>query len=275
MIHWSRRIAEDRRFQMFILGVIIVNAIIMGIETSRPLMESYGPLLMAMNWVIQAIFILEISIRWLAYWPRPLTFFRDGWNVFDFTIVTLSLLPVAGSFATVSRLARLLRVTRLVSVSPDLRLIIETMFRSIPSMAHVGMLVSLLIYVYGIVGFYLFNEADPEHWGTLKTALLSVFQMLTLDDWMAMQKAVLPRYPWAWLFFASFVIVGVFIVVNLFIAVVLNNLETVRAEQQHAAHPQHDLLRRVEDLRLQLESFEEALRQRAAREEGSPAVGNP
>jgi voltage-gated sodium channel len=107
--------------------------------------------------MIQVVFVAELALRLLACWPRPGRFFRDGWNVFDFVIVALSLLPVAGSFATVGRLARLLRVTRLVSVSPDLRLIIGTMLRSIPSMGNVALLLGLLVYVYAIIGFYSFS----------------------------------------------------------------------------------------------------------------------
>ncbi len=260
MAERCRQIAEDRRFQMFILGVIVFNAVLMGVETSKPLMRAYGPLLAGLNLLVQAIFIFEITIRLLAHWPRLFSFFRDGWNVFDFCVVALSLLPVAGPFATVSRLARLFRVVRLVSVSAELRLIIETMLRSIPSMGNVALLLGVLIYVYAITGYYLFHTQDAAHWGTLGTSLLSVFQLLTLEGWVEMQGALLPHYPWAWLYFGSFVIIGVFIVINLFIAVVLNNLETVKAEERHADTTQPDLLRRIEELRTQLDSFEASLR---------------
>jgi voltage-gated sodium channel len=137
-------------------------------------------------------------------------------------------------------------------------------------MGHVAALVGVLIYVYAILGHNLFGPHDPGHWGTLGLALRSVFQMLTLDDWMALLRAVLPQVPGAWLFFTSFVIVGVFIVVNLFIAVVLNNLETVRAEQQIADPTAPDLLRRVEALRVDLEAFETALRRQQA--DGAPVI---
>jgi voltage-gated sodium channel len=165
-------------------------------------------------------------------------------------------------------------------VSPDLRLIIGTMLRSIPSMGNVALLLGLLVYVYAIIGFYSFSTLDPPHWRSLPQALLSVFQLLTLEGWVEMQQAVLPRRPWAWLYFGSFVIVGVFIVINLFIAVVLNNLETVKAEEaaqeareerQHhdadvaategiAATEGEALLREVADLRVRLADFEARLR---------------
>jgi len=203
-------------------------------------------------------------VRLLAYLPHPLRFFRDGWNLFDFSVAAVSLLPEAGSFATVARLARMLRVTRLVSIVPELRLIISTMLRSIPSMGHVILLLSLLLYVYGVLGFYLFHTHDPTHWGTLGKSVLTLFQILTLEGWVEIQQVVLRSRPWAWLYFASFVVVAVFVVINLFIAVVINNLEVAKAEhqaEQDRESPHQSLLAQVEELRAQLERFERRLRQ--------------
>lgn len=256
------RIAASGRFQGFIIAVILANAALIGLETSADLMARVGPALLLGNAVIQGIFLVEIAVRLCAYWPRPHRFFTDGWNVFDFLVVAVSLLPAAGAFATVSRLARLLRVTRLVSVSPDLRLIVQTMLRSVPSMGHVSMLLGLLVYVYGVLGFYLFRPHDPAHWGSLGTALMSVFQLLTLEGWVEMQRALLPALPWAWLYFASFVIVGVFIIINLFIAVVLNNLEQTRARERAAQLSGDDLLERVRRMRTDIADLETVLEQR-------------
>lgn len=261
--HFSRLVTADPRFHFGTLALIVVNGLLMGLETMPGIMARFGPSLLAANGVIQALFVAEISVRVLSFWPAPGRFFRDGWNVFDFIVVGLSLLPVGGQFATVSRLARLLRVTRLVSVSFELRLIVQTMLRSIPSMGHVALLLGLLIYVYGIVGFYLFASTDPGHWGSLGTAMLSVFQLLTLEGWVEMQRAVMPDHPWAWLYFGSFVVVGVFIVINLFIAVVLNNLENVRAEERAADGSDQSLQQTIKDLRDQLGRLEAALATRA------------
>lgn len=263
MIELARRAAESRPFQNAVLGVIVLTAVILGLETSETLTARYGPLFHWLDLVVQTIFVLEIAIRLLAYWPRLFAFFRDGWNVFDFVVVVASLLPQAGAFAMVARLARLLRVARLVSVFPELRLIIGTMLRSIPSMGHVIMLLSVLLYVYGILGFSLFREEDPARWGTLGAALLTLFQMLTLEGWVDVQDGVLTAYPWAWVYFGSFVFVGVFVVVNLFIAVVINNLESVKLEQQADADrrsPYQAMLRAIEDIRGRLEDMERHLR---------------
>ena len=263
MIDRARRIADSPTFQNFILGVIVVAAILIGVETSETLMASYRPVLDGIEVAVQTIFVAEIAIRLLAFWPRLSTFFRDGWNVFDFVVVVASLLPQAGAFAVVARLARLMRVTRLVSTFPELRLIIGTMLRSIPSMGHVIMLLGLLLYVYSILGFYLFREADAEHWGTLGAALLTLFQMLTLEGWVEIQQSVLATIPWAWLYFGSFIFVGVFVVVNLFIAVVINNLESVKSEQQATADSvsaHGGLLQTIEELRARLDDMERHLR---------------
>jgi voltage-gated sodium channel len=263
---WCRQVAGHWLFHNAILGVIVFNAIIVGLETSQSLMASHGQLFLWFNTAILLIFLIEISIRLVAEWPRLLRFFRDGWNIFDFTIVAVSLLPETGAFATVARLARMLRVTRLISALPELRLIISTMLRSIPSMGHVVILLSLLLYVYGILGYHLFHRQDPEHWGTLGTSLLTLFQMLTLEGWVEIQQASLAAYPWAWLYYASFVIIAVFVVINLFIAVVINNLEAAKAEQSAAvdalrAHAA--LLRQLKELKEQINEFERTLRLRS------------
>ena len=162
MTDFARRLAENPRFQHFILGVIVVGAVVIGVETSPALTARYSAAIVAIEILIQTIFVAEISIRILACWPRPAAFFRNGWNVFDFLVVAASLLPQAGAFAMVARLARLMRVTRLVSAFPELRLIIGTMVRSIPSMGHVIVLLSLLLYVYAVLGFHFFRSADPR-----------------------------------------------------------------------------------------------------------------
>jgi voltage-gated sodium channel len=263
LIDIARRIAESPRFQHFILGVIVVGAIVIGVETSATLTARYGPVIVALEVLIQAIFVAEIAIRILACWPRPVAFFRNGWNIFDFIVVAASLLPQAGPFAVVARLARLMRVTRLVSAFPELRLIIGTMVRSIPSMGHVIVLLSLLLYVYAVLGFHFFRGTDPAHWGSLAAALLTLFQMLTLEGWVEIQAAVLETHRWAWIYFSSFVFVAVFVVVNLFIAVVINNLESVKHEQQIDADRgsvHHELLEMIETVRERLAELEERLR---------------
>jgi voltage-gated sodium channel len=260
----ARRIADSPWFHNAVLAVIVLTAVLVGLETSPWLTDRYGALFHALDAIVQVVFVVEILIRLAASWPRLHLFFRDGWNVFDFAVVATSMMPQAGGFAMVARLARLLRVTRVVSAFPELRLIIGTMLRSIPSMGHVIVLLSLLLYVYGVLGFYLFHAHDPAHWGTLGRAFLTLFQILTLEGWVEIQAAALPAQPWAWLYFGSFVFVAVFVVVNLFIAVVINNLESVKHEHQLDAdrrNAQHALLETIADIRKRLDDLERHLRE--------------
>ncbi len=260
----TARMVRSPRFQGLVLLLIVANAVLIGVETSPRLMAAYGRLLHLANYAFQVAFVTEILLRMAACGPRLGQFWRDPWNTFDFAVVAVSLIPAVGPFSTIARLARLLRVTRLVSALPDLRLIVGTMLRSIPSMGHVVAMLGLLLYVYAVVGYYLFHNADPQHWGSLGAAFLALFQVLTLEGWADLQGAVIETYAMAWVYFASFIVVGVFVVVNLFIAVVINNLEKARAEELEGEDQRHsnaDLLARLERIRSELSALEQALRQ--------------
>ena len=261
---FARRIVESSAFQRAVLAVILFTSVVVGLATSSTLVRRYGPAFAAADTAVQVFFVVEIALRLLACWPRVGGFFRDGWNVFDFTVVAASFLPQAGTFATVARLARLLRVARIVSHFPELRLIVSTMLRSIPSMGHVLVMLSLLFYVYAVLGVHLFRDDDPERWGTLGAALLTLFQLITLEGWVDVQDRVLGEHPFAWIYFASFVFVAVFVVLNLFIAVVINNLESAKLEEQLAEdrrNPHVAVLKAIEDAKARLDHLESVLRE--------------
>ena len=177
--------------------------------------------------------MVEALIKMAARWPRVGNYFKDGWNVFDFSVIVVSLLPSTGELATLARLARLFRVLRLVSALPGLRLIVATLIRSVPGMFNVLALMSIVFYVYGVAGYHLFHEIDPTHWRTLGIALLSLFRIVTLEDWTDIMYAALEHHWWAWIYFVSFVVVGTFVVINLFIAVVINSLDEAKQERLH------------------------------------------
>jgi len=253
-----RRLADSRAFQRTILGLIVLNAAVMGLETSAWARGAWESLLLTLEYGVQAVFVAEMVIRIAAHGSRPLAFFRDGWNVFDFGVVAVSLLPVAGPFATVARLARVLRVARVVSGLPELRLIIGTMLRSIPSLGHVILLLGLLMYIYGVLGYYLFGQIDPEHWGSLGRAVRTLFIIITLEGWVEILKAGGPATVTVWAFYASFIVIAVFVVINLFIAVVLNNLEKTRRDDSGAGAG--DPLARIHEIRRQLDAVEDVLK---------------
>lgn len=274
-VAWCQRVTSDRAFQWATTIIIVFTAVLMGVETDDRLMAAYGPIFHGINKAIQAIFVLELLLRLGAYYPRLGNFFREGWNVFDFVIVVVTLLPAAGPFAAVVRLARVLRILRLISVSPELRLIVETMLRSVPSMGNVALLLGILMYVFSILGHELFGTIDPAHWGDLGRSVLSCFQMLTLEGWVEMQAAVIDEKPHAYLFFGTYVLLAVFVVVNLFIAIILNNLEGAKAAiERERNREQSDLTDQIHALREQLDRFEKSLAQRPVAPPGTDS-GRP
>ena len=269
IVRYCESLAASPNFQWFITLAIVFNAILLGIETSHTIMATHGFWLKKLNYLLQAIFVVELIIRMTATLPRLGTFFRNGWNVFDFVIVTVSLLPINGEFANIGRLLRLMRILRLVSVAPQLRLIITTMLTSIPSMGHVVLLLGMLLYIYGIAGFYLFADVDPDRWGTLGRAILSMFQVVTLEGWADMQEALIDERPFAWVFFATFIVSGVFVTINLFIAVVINNLTEAKEQEQRqadAAGPERDILVQLDQLKDQVAALDRVVRDRISRQ---------
>jgi voltage-gated sodium channel len=257
---WCRRVATASGFRRGVVLLIVANAALLGLLTFPGVRDRWGGALAALSALVQVLFVAEIALRLGAHGRRPGAFFRDGWNLFDFTVVALSLLPAAGPFATVARLARILRVARLVSSVPDLRLIVGTMLRSIPSIGHVLVLLSLLLFVWAVLGVELFGAADPVRWGHLGLAVETLFQVLTLEGWAEIQGEVRPGRPWAFLFFASFIFTAVFVVVNLFVAVMLDNLEKVRSEEgAGTAEPLTELRREAAAARRALDRVEAAL----------------
>ncbi len=231
MKRFAKNIVAKRSFEYFIIALIVLNGIVLGLETSSTLMENYGVWFNLVNNIIIGFFVLEATLKIIAVAPRLKLYFGDGWNLFDFTVVVLSILPTTGEFATIARLARLLRVARLISTIPELRLIVSTLIRSIPSMGHVILLMSIIFYIYGIAGFHLFHEHDPQHWRSLPISLLTLFRIVTLEDWTDVMYTAMEMNPWTWTYFVSFVVLGTFVVINLFIAVVLNNLEEAKQER--------------------------------------------
>ncbi|MBK8017154.1 MAG: ion transporter [Betaproteobacteria bacterium] len=226
------------------------------------------------NTAILGIFIAEALLKIAAAWPRPQDYFSSGWNLFDFGIIVLSLIPATGEFATVARLIRILRVLRLVTAMPKLRLMVATLVRCIPGMGHVLSLMGILFYVYGVAGFHLYGAHDPAHWGTLGRALLTLFQIATLEAWTDIMKEAMRLGPLHWIYFVSFVLLGTFVVVNLFVAVVINSLEEshreVAAAEAEALAPTRDTALQdlqvirslVADIDRRIGSLEQALERR-------------
>jgi voltage-gated sodium channel len=242
MAETSRRIADSQRFQAFIFGVIVLNAIVLGLGT-YDLSSGFESTLTVLDEVFLGIFVVELVIRITAYGRRPQDFFKEGWNVFDFVVIALAFAPGLRENVTLLRLARLLRVVRLVSVMPDLRILVRAMARSLPPITSLFLLTVLLMYIYGMVGWILFHEEDPEQWGNIGQSLLTLFQILTLENWPQYLERAQEIHPASWVFFVSYVLIASFLVINILIAIIINSMEEV-----HEVERDEERKRRGEDL---------------------------
>ena len=249
------RFTDSHAFEYSIVALIFTHAILLGLETSATLTERYGAWLEFGQWVILGVFIVEAALKLFAAAPRVDRYFRDPWNAFDFLVIVASLIPAVGALALVARMARLLRVLRLVSVVPELRLLVATLVRSLPGMVHILILMGVLMYIYAIVGFALFNEHDPTHWRSLGISLLSLFRVITLEDWTDIMYTAMELHQIAWIYFASFVVLATFIVINLFTALIVNNLDIVKQ-----ARPREDAKQGRESMLSELRAARESLR---------------
>jgi voltage-gated sodium channel len=224
-----QRIVYSPVFTGFVFAVIVANAIVLGAQTYDAAKRERGALLETLNEVFLAIFVVELALRVGAYGSRPQDFFRSGWNVFDFIVVAAAFAPGLRENSTLLRLARLMRVVRLVRLLPDLRVLLVAVGRSIPPLFSMSVLTLLIIFVFGMVGWTLFGDADPDHWGDIGKAMLNLFVMLSLENLPENLERGTAIHPWSWVYFVSFALIAAFIVLNVLIGVVLNSMEEARA----------------------------------------------
>ena len=231
MTGFAQRIVASRSFHTTIIGVILLVGVLAGLETNAAIVASHGTLLRALDVFALAVFIAEIVLKLVAHGRRPLDFFRDGWNVFDFLVVVLCLLPWDSQFAVVLRLVRTLRLLRLVSALPKLQLLVGALVKSFSSMGYVGLLLSLMFYIYAITGVHLFGGHDKAHFGSLSLAFFTLFQTITLDDWKFLFESAKGSSPAvAAIYFISFILLGTMIMLNLFIGIIMNSMEEMHSE---------------------------------------------
>ena len=237
-----------------ILAVILFNAVILGLETSASVMERFGPLLRGLDAICLAIFVAEIVAKLFAYGPR---FFRNGWNLFDFVIVGIALLPV-GEGVAVLRALRILRLLRVISVAPALRRVVEGFVTALPGMGSVFLLMGLIFYIGSVMATKLFGVAFPAWFGTMGKSAYSLFQIMTLESWsMGIVRPVMETYPYAWAFFVPFIMVTTFAVVNLLVGLIVNSMQDAHAEETNAATDSYrdDVLGRLRAIEAKLDKL--------------------
>ena len=264
------RIVESPFFTGFILAVIIANAVVLGLQTYPEIEERRGDLLNFLNDVFLAVFVVELALRIGAYGRRPQDFFRSGWNVFDFVVIAVAFVPGIRESSTLLRLARLLRVVRVVRILPELRVLVTGVVRSLPPLGSMLLLTTVMLFVYGMLGWLLFADEIPQDWGNIGRAMLSLFVLLTLEDFPRYMEAGMEVHPWSWIYFVTFVLITVFIIINVLIGIVLNSMEEARElERRHRLSVDRELplgdvapapvVERITILRAALDELEQEL----------------
>jgi voltage-gated sodium channel len=218
-----KSILESKAFELALTMLIIVNAITLGLETSKEIMASWGGVLHALDRILLAIFVVELVVKLVVYRG---SFFKSGWNIFDFIVVAIALVPASGPL-TVLRALRVLRVLRLVTIIPSLKRVVGAMIASLPGMGSIILLLLLVFYVGGVMSTKLFQATEPEAFGTLGRSLYTLFQLMTLDGWSGeIVKPVLENHPYAMLFFLPFILFSAFVALNLFIGVIVGAMQS-------------------------------------------------
>jgi voltage-gated sodium channel len=216
--------------QRSIIVLIIVNAAILGMETSPAIMSEWGPLLLRLDAIILGVFVVEIALLIAA---RGWRYFKDPWGVFDVIVVSIALLPASGPFA-VLRALRVLRVLRLVTKLPSMRRVVGGLLSAIPGLGSVFAIIAIVFYVASVIATRLFAQSFPDWFGSLDTSAYTLFQVMTLESWsMGIARPVMEVYPQAWIFFVVFILVSTFTMLNLFIAVIVNAITSSHAEENH------------------------------------------
>ncbi len=236
-----------------IVGVIVFNAIVLGLETSATAMDRFGTLIVALDRVCLSIFVVEIALKLVAHGLR---FFRSGWNVFDFLIVAAALVPGAQTLS-VLRALRILRVLRVISALPRLRRVVEGFITALPGMGSVFLLMAIVFYIGAVMATKLFGQSFPEWFGTIGRSAYSLFQIMTLESWsMGIVRPVMAVYPYAWAFFVPFIMVTTFAVVNLIVGLIVNSMQEANSEEDKGRTDAYrdEVLARLEKIERALEA---------------------
>lgn len=215
---------ESNKVQNFIIGLIVFNSITIGFETSKEVMSSFGDILLLIDKIILAIFVVEITLKLYA---NGFSFFKSGWNIFDFSIVAIALLPASGALA-VLRSLRIFRSLRLIKNLPKLRFIVESLLHSLPSLGWIFVLLALMFYVFAVIGTKLFGAEYPEWFGNLGASMFSLFQIMTLEGWAEISREIMKVYPLANVYFIAFILLASYTTLNIFIAIVVNTMGEVQ-----------------------------------------------
>ncbi|MBK5936647.1 voltage-gated sodium channel [Halorhodospira halophila] len=263
---WHARLqalVEAPLFQNTVIAVICINGVTLGLETSDDLVAWSRGAIPLINEIILAFFVVEITLRVVAWGPR---FFRGPWNLFDFGIVAISLVPDAGAY-TVLRALRILRLLRLLSQVSRLRVIVESLLRALPGIGWIGALLGLVYYVFAVMGTELYGDTFPDWFGSIGASMYTLFQVMTLESWSeAIARPVMEEHTGAWFYFVTFILVSAFTVLNLFIGIIVNSMQSLHweeeeekrvATEQKAHDEREEMLRHLRELHAKVDRLEQ------------------
>ncbi len=242
---------QNKLFEFFVIGIIVLSALLVGAKT-----YNIPPLAMQLirwsDWLITAFFLMELSIRFIAK-ENKARFFYKGWNIFDTLIVIVSLIPIENSeMAFIGRLVRVFRVLRMVSMIPELRLLLNSLLKALPQLGYVVLLMFIIFYIYGAIGSIFFSKIDEQLWGDISISMLTLFRVMTFEDWTDIMYDTMDVYPLSWTYYLSFIFFTAFAFLNMVIGIVVNVLEDEKRLERERVDPQPsmaDLQKQIEELK--------------------------
>ena len=218
------RLRSNKIFETVVIVIIVLSALMVGAKTYEE-SSRFTPLLNVMDWAVTAFFLIEIVIRILAE-RRFRDFFKSGWNLFDFIIVVASLIPIEnGETVLIARLLRVFRVMRLVSMVPELRMLMNALLKALPRMGYVALFMFIIFYIYGAIGSFIFGDINPFYWDNIAIAVLTLFRISTFESWTAIMYETMEVHPWSWIYYVSFIFLSAFIFLNMMIGIVLETMQ--------------------------------------------------
>lgn len=259
----SQRLKDNRVFEWFIVSIIIISALLIGART-YPIPDVLVSAILWLDIAITFLFLFEISIRFLAH-PNKRRFFYNGWNVFDTLVVVVSLIPIENSdMALIGRLVRIFRVLRMVSIIPELRTLLNSLLRALPQLGYVVLLMFIIFYIYAAVGATFFAHINSELWGDISISLLTLFRVMTFEDWTDVMYETMAVYPLSWIYYLTFIFLTAFAFLNMVIGIVVNVLEDEHARERAAAEEASgepalsELMKEIKELKEEVRSLKKS-----------------
>ena len=224
------RLRSNKVFETVVIAIIVLSALMVGAKTYEETTR-FTPVLNILDWAVTLFFLVEILIRLMAE-RRFRDFFKSGWNIFDFIIVVASMIPVQDSeMVLIARLLRVFRVMRLVSMVPELRMLMNALLKALPRMGYVALFMFIIFYIYGAIGSFLFHDINPFYWDNIAISVLTLFRIATFESWTLMMYETMEVHPWSWIYYVSFIFFSAFIFLNMMIGIVLETMQ-----KESAAH---------------------------------------